>query len=672
MSPTAHAPNFDEVRDPNLSRRRGRYLRLIVSRSLREMARYSVVLFALLPLVSSASCTLTASPGAGTLAAAALSARSHALAARPGDDVVVCLSPGTYTASPGAASPVLSLTAADAPPRGGGRVVWRGPGAVVSGATAITGWSAATYGGGPAYAATLPPGAPGEPTVVRQLWVAGSRAQRVTRDAAAFLGPLTTWTVAGGGVGYTAANALPAGFAPDAATVASIELSWPIVIDNWIQPRCTLASVDVASRNLTLGEPCGALLVARKGGPPPAPVTVEAVPGGGPLAPGEFFHDPSARRVYYALAPGQTPADLEATATTTFKELLLSVVNATGHAFEGVAFEFATWAQVNSPDGYVDEQSTVFACSSAAVTPGCAGGEAEAEGAVAVAGSTAVSFSACSFAHIGAAWALSVDRGSQNCLVEASNFTDLSGGFLKLGSVSGPYAAGAPAGWDAHSVVADNTADDMAIEYEGAAGLFGGYLFNATISHNAISDAGYDGISCGWGWGASGPLPGHGGNSIVGNRMRAVMSKLRDGGGIYVNGLTQPAHPSLMSENSVEADEAVFAVLYLDNGASQWLVSHNVVGNSPAAWAFFMQGCCNLPAQDSHVENVWWQDPMLMWQNNCADRNCTVDAPTVVEVPADAPLPPAAQAIVDASGPRPARVAAAVAAAAGVAVGART
>jgi len=137
------------------------------------------------------------------------------------------------------------------------------------------------------------------------------------------------------------------------------------------------------------------------------------------------------------------------------------------------------------------------------------------------------------------------------------------------------------------------------------------------------------------------------------------MSKLRDGGGVYVNGLTQRAFPSYMQGNSVEADEAVFAVLYLDNGASWWQVTHNVVGNSPDAWAFFMQGCCNLPAHNSEVDNIWWQDPMLRWQNNCATQNCTVDEATIFEVAAGAALPPEAQAIVDASGPRAARVAAA-------------
>jgi uncharacterized protein (DUF2249 family) len=459
---------------------------------------------------------------------------------------------------------------------------------------------------------------------------------------------MSFWS-SGGANGFTTASPLPPAFvAATAGNVRSIELTWPIVVNNWISPRCTLAAVDASANNLTLGEPCGSLLLQRAGGKSvPAPVTVEAPPGVA-LAPGAFYHDVSARTVYYALAADQTQAELEATATTSFVEQLVTAVNTSAHAFQGLAFSFATWAQPNRPDGYVDAQSTVLDCSAA--TPGCDGGQYEPQGAVAVSGSSGISFEHCTFTSIGAAWALSVDAGSSGCLVASSNFSDLSGGFLKLGSVAEAFAGGPPASWDSGSLVVDNTAFDMAIEFEGAAGLFGGYLFNATIEHNSISDAGYDGISCGWGWGASGPLPGHGGNTIRANKMDAVMSKLRDGGGVYVNGLTQDAYPSLMVDNFVTADEAVFAVLYLDNGASNWRVSNNVISNSPLAWSFFMQGCCNLPAYNSSVDHVWWEQPMLPPQNNCAEHGCTVDEATIYELAAGAPWPADAQAIVDAAG----------------------
>jgi hypothetical protein len=48
-------------------------------------------------------------------------------------------------------------------------------------------------------------------------------------------------------------------------------------------------------------------------------------------------------------------------------------------------------------------------------------------------------------------------------------------------------------------------------------------------------------VSVGWGWGGSKFL-GYGNNNVSFNRMKRVMTKLRDGGGIYVNGWTNPLH----------------------------------------------------------------------------------------------------------------------------------
>ena len=102
----------------------------------------------------------------------------------------------------------------------------------------------------------------------------------------------------------------------------------------------------------------------------------------------------------------------------------------------------------------------------------------------------------------------------------------------------------------------------MAVEYDGACGYFGGFLFSADVSHNSVSDAGYSGFSQGWGWGTVFPL-GVGNNTISFNRISNVMRLLRDGGGIYVNGAEQRAYPSEMHHNYVDGDMAVFAVCAL-------------------------------------------------------------------------------------------------------------
>jgi hypothetical protein len=570
-------------------------------------------------------------------------------------DIVVCLEPGVYRVSPGNH---LRLTHEDAP-RAGTRVVWRpAPGAPprsvsISGGEQLTGWTQVTFQGGPAYQASLPSYSP----AVRQLWVDDARASRViSRPAAsAFGGSLKAWTGAGGAAGFIAAS-FPAGFGVDANATAAVEFTWPIIIKNWQSPRCTVASADPATLNITLANPCSAHMLARAN-PVPVPVTAEAVPGLGPLSPGTFYHDVTGMRILYSLAPGQSPSDLETSAFISNTEVLIEAANTTNHAWQGVAFQYSTWLQPNSPDGYVDDQSAVFDCSPT-YTPTCNGGSAEPLGSVRVSTSSSISFTGCSFTHIGGPMALSIDKGSQNCVVSACNFTDLSGGFLKLGSVDTRYASSTdPADWDSGSVVTDCTADNQAEEYMGAAGLFAGYLVNASVVHNTVSDSGYSGMSMGWGWGAS-FMVGVGGNLIASNRMARVMSKLRDGGGIYVNGATNLTFGhSYATNNWVDTDEAVFAVFYLDNGASNWIFDGNVASNASLAWAGFLQGCCNLPAIESTITNIYYSDA-LDPVNNCANKGCVLE--NVTKVPNDQ-WPPAAQTIMAESGARPSRVALAAA-----------
>jgi hypothetical protein len=572
----------------------------------------------------------------------------------PLDSVLVCLEPGTFRLT----AP-LAFTAEDNHPVPGKTVTFRTLGApgstLISGGVPVTGWSATMHAGSPAYAAPVPSSL-GATTVLRQLWVDDARASRVIAPSASALfgGSMTgTWDATTSTAGYTV-KSFPAGFGTDANATMALEFTYPIVIHNWIAPRCVLSAADPSSLSLTLSSPCGSLLHAAAGGVP-VPVTAEAVPAQA-LAPGTFYHDITAGQIYYSLAPGQSASDLETSAFVAGLEVLVSKVNVTGFNWQGITFAYATWGQPNRPEGYVDQQSAVFDCTPTSNTPGCFDGStAEPKGAVRVAGSSAISFTGCTFLHIGAAYALSIDEGSNSSSVIGCNFTDLSGGFFKLGSIDETYANGAgPTGWDSSSVLSDTYASDMAVEFGGAAGLFAGYVVNATVLHNSISDAGYDGMSMGWGWGANAvALTGFGGNTIVGNKFSHVMHALRDGGGIYLNGKTNVAHGyTFISQNYVDSDEAVFAVYYEDNGSSYNNLTLNVATNSPLAWAFFMTDCCGLPAYNSTTSYMWYENT-LDPQNNCGAYGCTVDESTIFKLPAGSPLPPAAQAIVDASGVRP-------------------
>jgi hypothetical protein len=141
-----------------------------------------------------------------------------------------------------------------------------------------------------------------------------------------------------------------------------------------------------------------------------------------------------------------------------------------------------------------------------------------------------------------------------------------------------------------------------------------------------------------------------GNNSITYNRISNVMRLLRDGGGIYVNGAENKSFESVMAYNYVEQDMAVFAVYYLDNGASFWSVHDNVATASPNAWAFFMTGGAGLPAKNNRMERLWYNASNVRGPNNqCAQWNCTVDQASIVAV-SGAVWPPEAQAIVDGCG----------------------
>lgn len=88
-----------------------------------------------------------------------------------------------------------------------------------------------------------------------------------------------------------------------------------------------------------------------------------------------------------------------------------------------------------------------------------------------------------------------------------------------------------------------------------------------------------------------------------------------------------------MSYNWCDADEAVFAIYYLDNGSSRWFVDQNVGSNAPLPWCYFMTGGGGPSgkASNSSVSNLWCQDTSP-GRNDCADLGCTVDEKTVLYV----------------------------------------
>ena len=386
---------------------------------------------------------------AGSPLVAARDAVRAALRTRPdaavNSDLVVCLDGGVYDGG-------ISFDASDSPSPGRGKVIWRGSRSaanptIVSGGVQITGWKAASLAGKSTFAAPLPAGV-ATLKAVRQLWVSGQRANRTTiqlglcadcklnmssrcafsygdRAASSDVCPtpaepfcigyednvswgkcgapggtgvrslFTSWGAnASGAVGFTTASPLPTAWRGNGKTANAIEFVWPIVIRNWIEPRCTLRSI--VGNNITLAHACGNFLRSRHGALPPPPLRIEGAPPTAPLASGEFYHDVVAGVLYYTPRPGvgaQSAAELDAAAWVAAEEVLLSVNGTARHTWEGITFRYATWGQANSDDGYVASQATVHACTS--------GGSCEPLGAVRVSDARDVTFARCTFEHIG-------------------------------------------------------------------------------------------------------------------------------------------------------------------------------------------------------------------------------------------------------------------------------
>ena len=597
---------------------------------------------------ASAACNFTvraSEPGALHRAVASLAFTLSSI--NSAADVTVCLGPGTHSLN----GISLQLGREHNHPHGG-RIVWRGSEATtISAGAPLQKWarcsdgklqhcSSAAWHNVWAHAVSDVPYASRVASPFRQLWVRGRRVARVASPADTLLLNATN-------SGYVAANhwALDGS---ESWVADEVELRWPKQIKNWIEPRCVLSAVSGAS--LTVAPKCWRALIARNGNKlPPPPQLIENIVR--PPPPGEFVS--SAGFIYYSPPvdkPYAAPADA-------WVPLLGAIVNASGvanHTFANLTFSHATWRIPSSSDGYVPDQS--------AVTPA----EGEPLGGVRFANASGLLIEHCAFRNIGAAYALSVGSASQMVTIRRSAFEDLSGGAMKLGNVlDGRELTIDPVLMDIGYTVADNTLSSAALEWQGAAAIFAGYLANTTIEHNSIRDTGYTAISLGWGWGKHvlGAQTYASNNHVVGNRMSGVMSALDDGGCVYTLG---PQPNSTVSDNYCDADRApVVGSFYHDNGSRFFTTTRNVASSSSAP-CLYLQGCCGAPALDIRVSKLWCRDEGALLNRcaqgtaNCsqaypgvdADCHCEVDSATVHTMAKGSAWPKEAQAIVRASGVR--------------------
>lgn len=312
-------------------------------------------------------------------------------------------------------------------------------------------------------------------------------------------------------------------------------------------------------------------------------------------APGEWFADQAAGKIYYWPRPGEDLARAQVIAPAL--ETLVRIEGSkdkpvTNIKFEGITFANTTWLRP-SEQGHVPLQAGMYLTDARRLrprgTPYHPGLDNLAwigrpPGAVAVQYATQILFENCSFGHLASA-GLDLQHGCRGIEIRGCTFQDIGGNGIQAGTFSDPDVEthvpyNPPDERDVCSQIniADNLVADCANEDWGCVGIAAGYVRQTIIQHNEVCDLPYTGISVGWGWTKT--TNAMSGNSVIANHIHHVGTRLGDLGGIY----TLSAQPgTVVAENAIEdispspwvPDPQHWFFLYTDEGSSGITVRDN-------------------------------------------------------------------------------------------------
>ncbi|WP_176083204.1 right-handed parallel beta-helix repeat-containing protein [Martelella sp. HB161492] len=349
--------------------------------------------------------------------------------------------------------------------------------------------------------------------------------------------------------------------------------------------------------------------------------------------PNEWYLDRAAGKLYYKPADG---TDMS-TADVVLPQIdhLISISGTYDNPvrdlrFEGLQFSYTSWLGPSSAEGYANQQSGSFLAGPLDARPdgaiktcgwGCRGFEtrrnewSQMPAAVQVSAAERVSFDRDIFAHLGQialgignnddATESGIGLGTANIEVSENVFTDLAGGAIMAGGIQREaHHPAIPAQANRALLIENNRIHKVSQDYMDNGAVLVTYIDRALILHNDISDAPYDGIDTGWGWGLNDP----GGNPtyrtlqrgyydfpenlsyttpttlrdvvVAYNRIHDVKKHYQDGGAIY----NLSASPnSMIAENYVYNIPARIG-LYLDEGSRYITVRNNVVDSDTRWW----------------------------------------------------------------------------------------
>ena len=339
--------------------------------------------------------------------------------------------------------------------------------------------------------------------------------------------------------------------------------------------------------------------------------------------PYQFFVDPDAGKLYLRIAQDDDIADLTVTVPTL--EALVSIAGTPDQpienlTFEGLRFSHTSWLGPSRPTGYANQQSGAFLHDVSEIRPDdawseCGWGCPEFESmrqlwhqqpaAVQVAAARDITFRNNQFSQLGQI-GLGVGNDStanlsgqglavQDILIQGNRFAVLSGGAIMVGGVRmDAHHPSDPNLTNRNVMIADNTVFSVSQDYRDNAAILSTYVDGASIVHNDISDAPYDGIAVGWGWGYNdaGGNPNYDQNQqgylynprfetpttlrntlVANNRIHGIKTWFMDGGSIY----NLSANPGAVIRDNHIFDIGDRIGIYLDEGSKHFTVTGNVI-----------------------------------------------------------------------------------------------
>ncbi|MDH7461732.1 hypothetical protein QEG73_10600 [Chitinophagaceae bacterium 26-R-25] len=329
-------------------------------------------------------------------------------------------------------------------------------------------------------------------------------------------------------------------------------------------------------------------------------------------AEGEWYLDRASDFLYYKPKAGEDMVTSEVIAPVVEELLRIqgsdSVHKAGNIQFYGIAFRHATWLRPNTY-GQTDAQNNVIR---EATTLG-GSGEQIIGAAVNLKNAHFVKFESDVFEKLGGS-GLNMYAGCQDNLIVGSRFSDISGEGIQIGdylNYQSPTSENYANTSDSlvilrNNDISNNYLANCGAEYFSASAIGAAFPVDMDIKHNEISGMPYSGIHIGWGWGSLTTVIKN--VTVQNNYIHEMNTVLRDGGGIYTNGLTSGSatlKAGYFSENYiVNVAHTPGYAMYNDEAANgnTWYEWKKNVINTASSYAFQWRNSNN--SWDSTYTNV--------------------------------------------------------------------